>query len=72
MIHSAAGTCLYEECQRLGGCDVGQAKITSGYDLPAKFVIHTVGPEGHDDNRADLLRLVIYTYYAYQENWPWF
>ncbi len=43
-IHKAAGMGLFWECLTLGGCKVGQAKITKGYKLPASFVIHTVGP----------------------------
>ncbi len=56
-IHKAAGPQLLDACRKLNGCETGEAKITDGYNLPARYVIHTVGPVWHGggNGEADLL-----------------
>jgi O-acetyl-ADP-ribose deacetylase len=52
-IHRAAGPQLKDYCRRLGGCATGEAKITPAFDLPARWVIHTVGPVWHDGTHEE-------------------
>ena len=52
-IHRAAGPELLQECKEIGGCPTGEARITKGYRLPARYVIHTVGPVWHGGDRGE-------------------
>ena len=52
-IHRAAGPELLDDCRTLGGCEPGRAKITAGYNLPARFVVHTVGPVWSGGKRGE-------------------
>jgi O-acetyl-ADP-ribose deacetylase len=52
-IHHAAGPELQQECRQIGGCPTGEARITRGYELPARYVIHTVGPVWHGGSKGE-------------------
>lgn len=58
-IHKAAGPGLLEECRMLDGCEIGQAKVTRGHNLPCNIIVHTVGPiwQGGEKNEAEMLSL---------------
>jgi O-acetyl-ADP-ribose deacetylase len=71
-IHRAAGPELLEECRKIGGCPTGEVRLTKGYNLPAKFVIHTVGPvwrSGHV-GESDLLGLCYHNCLELAESQP--
>ena len=69
-IHRAAGPGLLNECRGLNGCRTGEAKITKGYNLPAKYVIHTVGPiySGAESDETDLYNCYYNSLSLAQEN----
>lgn len=52
-IHRAAGPALYAACEKFGGCPTGEARITSGFNLPARYIIHTPGPVWHGGNNGE-------------------
>lgn len=62
-IHAAAGFALYQECKTLNGCNTGDAKITKGYNLPAKYIIHTVGPIYREYTKKEAQNLLARCYW---------
>lgn len=58
-IHDAAGDELFRECEQLGGCPTGEARITKGYKLPARYIIHTVGPVWQGGNKSETQHLAL-------------
>jgi O-acetyl-ADP-ribose deacetylase (regulator of RNase III) len=71
-IHRTAGPGLLEECRKLNGCPTGEAKITGGYNLPAKWVIHTVGPvwRGGNNNEDETIAKCYRSCFALTEKHP--
>jgi O-acetyl-ADP-ribose deacetylase (regulator of RNase III) len=65
-IHRAAGPKLVEECSSLGGCPTGEARITKGYNLPARFVIHTVGPVWYGGNQREPEQLAAAYHHSFE------
>ncbi len=53
VIHRAAGPALYAACEKFGGCPTGEARITSGFNLPAKYIVHTPGPIWHGGDHGE-------------------
>jgi O-acetyl-ADP-ribose deacetylase (regulator of RNase III) len=65
-IHHAAGPELLDECRKLGGCKAGDAKITKGYNLPAEYIIHTVGPVWQGGNQGEDVLVICFDQRTYE------